>query len=593
MNRNILSGALVGALAMTLGASAMAAGVEKERVYIKFKPGTRGQVERSLRAHGAEVHHIFDALGVFAVTMPSRSIDGWRHNPNIQFIEPDPPRTPLGQVQPYGIGQVQAPATWATGTTGDGITVCVIDSGIHAAHEDFQGANLVGGHPSDWGTDTCGHGSHVAGTIAARDNAAGVVGVNPGGVSLYVVKVFDGPECGWSYSSDLVDAALRCGDAGARVINMSLGGDFASSVEESAFQGLWDAGVLSVAAAGNDGNRRHSYPASYDSVVSVAAVDSAKAHADFSQQTNQVELAAPGVGILSTVPQVSATTAVNGTSYIVSALEFTHESVASGALADGGLCESAGNWGGKTVLCERGNNSFVEKVDSAHAGGAAAVIVYNNAPGGFSGTLGAAGPALPAVSMSQEDGQALVASALGAPATVNTVPDPQGNGYAYYDGTSMATPHVAGVAALVWSANPSWSNVQVRAALAVTAEDLGRNGRDIEYGWGLVDAKAALDELQGGGTEPPPPPPTGDTAPSNLTASAIKSRGQSSGVALSWSEGSAADVDVYRDGSLVATVANDGNHTDDFAGPKRSTADYTVCVSGSTADCSNTASVRF
>ena len=589
MQRNILGAALVAALAMTVGAAAMASGVEKQRVYIKFKPGTRGQVERSLRAHGAEIHHVFDELGAFAVTMPTPALEGIRHNPNIQFVEPDPPRPPLGQVRPYGIDMVQAPATWAAGTTGDGITVCVIDSGIHAAHEDFQGVNLVGGYPSDWGTDTCGHGSHVAGTIAGKDNTTGVVGVNTGSVNLFVVKVFDGPECAWSYSSDLVDAALRCRDAGARVVNMSLGGDFASSVEQSAFDNLWNAGVLSVAAAGNDGNTRHSYPASYDSVVSVAAVDSTKTVADFSQQTDQVELAAPGVAVLSTVPQVSATTSVDGTSFIVSALEFTHEGTASGALVNGGLCESSGSWSGRTVLCERGNISFAEKVDNAHAGGAAAVIVYNNAPGGFSGTLGSAGPAVPAVSMSQEDGRFLVANKLGATATVSTVPDNQGNGYAYYDGTSMATPHVAGVAALVWSANPGWSNAQVRQALAVTAEDLGPAGRDNAYGWGLVQAKAALDELQGGSE----PPPTGDTAPSDLTASAIKSKGKASGVSLNWTEGSAADVDVYRDGALVATIANDGNHTDGYVGPRRSTASYQVCISGSTSDCSNTASVRF
>ena len=591
MNRNILCGALVAAIAMTVGTGAMAAGVEMERVYIKFKPGTRGQVVRSLRAHGAEIHHIFDALGVFAVTMPSKSIDGWRHNPNIQFIEPDPPRTPLGQVRPYGIDMVQAPATWATGAAGDGITVCVIDSGIHAAHEDFQGVNLAGGYPSDWGTDTCGHGSHVAGTIAAKNNTAGVVGVNPGAVSLYVVKVFDGAQCGWSYSSDLVDAALRCGQAGARVINMSLGGDFASTVEASAFQNLYEAGVLSIAAAGNDGNTRHSYPASYDSVVSVAAVDSGKLVADFSQQTDQVELAAPGVAVLSTVPQVSATATIDGTSYMVSALELTHQGIASGALVDGGLCGSAGNWTGRTVLCERGDISFADKVGNAHAGGAAAVIVYNNAPGGFSGTLGTAGPAIPAASMSQEDGRLLVANKLGATATVDTVPDPQGNGYAYYDGTSMATPHVAGVAALVWSANPSWSNAQVRQALAVTAEDLGAAGRDNAYGWGLVQAKAALDELQGGGSEPPPP--TDETAPSDLTASVVKAKGKVQGVALAWTEGSATEVDVYRNGTLVATVANDGSHTDAHAGPRRSTADYQVCIAGDTTTCSNPASVRF
>lgn len=591
MNRNILSGALIAAIAMTVGASAMAAGgSDKERVWVKFKPGTMGQVERTLRASGGEVHHRFDGLNAIAVSLPEQALAGIRNNPNVEYVEADVIRRPMAQTQPYGIGMVQAPETWATGTTGDGITVCVIDSGIHSSHEDFQGVNLVGGYPSSWGSDTCGHGSHVAGTIAAKDNTSGVVGVNTGGVSLFIVKVFDGEACGWSYSSDLVDAANRCGNAGARVINMSLGGSFSSNAENTAFQNLYNAGVLSIAAAGNDGNTRHSYPASYDSVVSVAAVDSTKTIADFSQQTSQVELAAPGVSVLSTVPHVTATTTVDGASYMVTSLELTHEGNASGTLVSGGLCESSGSWNGRTVLCERGNISFADKVNNAYAGGAAAVIIYNNAPGGFSGTLGTAGPAIPAVSMSQEDGQFLVANKLGAAASVSTVPDNQGNGYAYYDGTSMATPHVAGVAALVWSANPSWSNTQVRDALAVTAQDLGSGGRDNAYGWGLVQAKAALDELQGGGTEPPPP---GDVAPSALTAAAIKSKGQATGVALAWTAGTATNVDVYRDGALVTTTANDGNHTDGYAGPKRSTANYQVCVSGSTSACSNTASVRF
>jgi serine protease len=475
MKQRTLTGALLLGLAMTVGASASLAqqGANKERVWVQFKDGSKAQVQRALQGAGGEIHHAFDGINAFAVSLPSQAIDGIRNNPNVKLVEADPIRKPMGQVQPYGIGMVQAPEVWATGNTGTGITVCVIDSGIHAAHEDFQGVNLVGGYPTGWNTDTCGHGSHVAGTIAAKNNNVGVVGVNTGGISLYTVKVFDGASCGWSYSSTLVDAANRCANAGAKVINMSLGGSFSSQTENSAFQNLYSQGVLSIAAAGNGGNTQHSYPASYSSVVSVAAVDSTKTLASFSQRNNQVELAAPGVGVLSTVPFVSATTSVDGVSYIVSALEFTHQGTGSGALVNGGRCTSAGSWSGRTVLCERGDISFADKVNNAFAGGAAAVIIYNNAPGGFSGTLGSAGPAIPAVSMSQEDGQYLVANKIGVTASVSTVPDNQGNGYAYYDGTSMATPHVAGVAALIWSANPGWSNQQIRDALAVTAEDLG------------------------------------------------------------------------------------------------------------------------
>lgn len=596
MKQSKLTGALLLGLAMTVGASAtLAQGSGKERVWVQFKDGSKAQVQRALQGAGGEIHHTFDGLNAFAVSLPSQAIAGIQNNPNVKLVEADPIRKPMGQIQPYGIGMVQAPQVWAAGTTGTGITVCVIDSGIHAGHEDFQGVNLVGGYPSGWNTDTCGHGSHVAGTIAAKNNNVGVVGVNTGGISLYTVKVFDGSSCGWSYSSTLVDAANRCANAGAKVINMSLGGSFSSSTENTAFQNLYNQGVLSVAAAGNGGNTRNSYPASYNSVVSVAAVDSNKTLASFSQRNSQVELAAPGVGVLSTVPFVSATASVDGVSYIVSSLEGTQQLSRSGTLANGGRCTSAGSWSGRTVLCERGDISFADKVNNAAAGGAAAVIIYNNAPGGFSGTLGGTGPALPAVSMSQEDGQYLVANKIGASASVSTIANNQGSGYEYYDGTSMASPHVAGVAALIWSANPSWSNQQIRDALAVTAEDLGSAGRDNSYGWGLIRAKAALDELQGGGggTEPPPPPPPGDTAPSNLSASTIKNKGTTTGVELSWTAGSASHVDVWRDSSKIAAgISNTGSYTDNTALPKRSKADFKVCVKDSTS-CSNSVTVSY
>jgi subtilisin family serine protease len=281
---------------------------------------------------------------------------------------------------------------------------------------------------------------------------------------------------------------------------MSLGGSTSSLTEKNGFANLYSQGVLSIAAAGNAGNTTLSYPASYDSVVSVAAVDSNKALASFSQRNSQVEIAAPGVGVLSSVPFVSASASVAGQSYLVEALTDTFQGSASGAVADGGRCATTNvAWVGKTVMCERGDIAFADKVNNVANSGGAAAIVYNNAPGGFSGTLNGAGPAIPAVSMSQEDGQFIVANRIGSSATVNTVPSTSGNGYSYYDGTSMATPHVSGVAALVWSANPTWTNVQIREALNVTAQDLGTAGRDTSYGWGLIQAKAALDYLNGGG----------------------------------------------------------------------------------------------
>ncbi|MGO4781075.1 S8 family serine peptidase, partial [Lysobacter sp. 2RAB21] len=93
-------------------------------------------------------------------------------------------------------------------------------------------------------------------------------------MSLHIVKLFccngytgsGHGQCSWTYSSPLADAAQRCQAAGAKVINMSLGGPTASTAERTAFQTVADAGVLSIAAAGNDGNNTQSYPAGYTSV---------------------------------------------------------------------------------------------------------------------------------------------------------------------------------------------------------------------------------------------------------------------------------------------------------------------------------------
>jgi subtilisin family serine protease len=133
---------------------------------------------------------------------------------------------------------------------------------------------------------------------------------------------------------------------------------------------------------------------------------------------------------------------------------------------------------------------------NVQAGGGVAAVIYNNAPGNFLGTLGDGNSSeIPAVSLSQEDGQFLVSKKLGLSATVVSDLQKPASGYEAWSGTSMATPHVSGVAALVWSANPSWTNAQIREALDSTAKDLGATGRDSAYGYGLVQAKAALDYL--------------------------------------------------------------------------------------------------
>jgi subtilisin family serine protease len=504
----------VGVALALAGSSAFAAEPDPNRVLVQFKPGSKANVQRSLQGAGARFHHSFDALNAFAVTVPPQALAGLRNNPNIQLIEQDSPRYPMAQTVPYGVPMVQAPDLVATGADGSGIKVCIIDSGIKANHEDLSSVSMNGYASSGqaWSTDTCGHGTHVAGTIAAANNSLGVLGVSPGAVSLHIVKVFDGEACGWSYASSLIDAANRCEAAGAKVINMSLGGGRANNTERNGFASLYGKGVLSIAAAGNGGNTQNSYPASYDSVISVAAIDSNKLVADFSQKNSQVELSAPGVSVLSTYPISGGSASVGTSSYMASALEGSPNAQASAGWVSGGLCDGGGSFGGKVVLCERGDISFADKVLNAQNGGAVGVIIYNNASGGFSGTLNGIATSIPSVSISQEDGQDILANGAGKTATVDARVSTNANGYAVLDGTSMATPHVAGVAAIVWSANPAATNQQVRDALASTAEDLGSAGRDNSYGFGLVRALDAANALTGGGggEEPPPPPPPGD-----------------------------------------------------------------------------------
>ena len=390
--------------------------------------------------------------------------------------------------------------------TGAGRTVCIIDTGYLRDHEDLvmlSDESGVAQPDPPWWNDMNGHGSHVAGTISAMNNDVGVVGVSPGTVGFYIVKIFDndGLWLSKAHTSDLVEAAFYCRDLGeADVISMSLSGTTKQKKEKDAFDLLYSQGILSVAAASNEGIDKYHYPASYDSVVSVAAIDENMEIAEFSQFNDQVELAAPGVHVLSTIPyRDTATLTIGEDIFYGDPIEFAPLGSAKGDLADGSKCLNSRDWGGQVVMCERGDARFIDKVLNVINGGGVAAVIYNNEPGGFLGTLGEEIPdGIPAISLSQEDGQYIVANLMENTSVVFTAHDwPIIDEYEYYDGTSMATPHVSGVAALVWSANPDWSNEEIRTALQLTAYDLGGPGREVYYGYGLVQAADALGYLGG------------------------------------------------------------------------------------------------
>ncbi|WP_419226918.1 S8 family serine peptidase [Alteromonas sp. OM2203] len=342
------------------------------------KPFDIAAAKSEVRKAGGAINKELKKQKMVAATMSKSALNKLRNNPNVESIEVDVLRKPMAQTTPYGYTMVQANQFGQSDTTAR--KVCIIDTGYNLGHPDLPGTNDgVTGQANNsavgnWYNDGNGHGTHVAGTIAAYDNNEGVVGVYPG-VNMHIVKIFN-DNGQWTYASDLIDAISQCQDAGSNVVNMSLGGGSASTTERNAMQSFTDAGMLLVAAAGNDGNSAKSYPASYDAVMSVAAVDSNENRASYSQYNDQVEIAAPGSAVQSTYPT---------------------------------------------------------------------------------------------------------------------------NTYAALSGTSMATPHVAGGAALVWSYFPQCTNNEIRSALNATAEDKGSAGRDNFYGYGLMQLADAYNYLNTNG----------------------------------------------------------------------------------------------
>merc|ERR1712003_445575 len=265
--------------------------------------------------------------------------------------------------------------------------VCVVDTEYGNGHEDLLtlDQNSDGYNPQssgEWYIDSHSHGTHCAGSIGAvGDNSKGVVGVIPESLndkfSFFIGKGLS--DSGSGSTSSVMAAVQACVDNGSNVISMSLGGGAPSDSVNQQYYGHYKGDdVLIIAAAGNGGNSALSYPASYKSVMSVAAVDSSENKAGFSQFNEQTEISGPGVAVKSTITRNSGTT-------------FSYQS---------------------------------------------------------------------------------------------------------YSGTSMATPHVAGVAGLLRMYFPDCKAFQIRNAMIVSAKDKGESGCDTSYGHGIVQAKAAFEYLE-------------------------------------------------------------------------------------------------
>jgi serine protease len=474
------------------------------------------QKQKMLNRHAFPVSRSFNIIPAVAAQLDANQVDQLSKDPDVEYIEPDYKIYALGgpdvnadssggitafsssQTIPYGITMVNAPAVWQR-TRGAGVRVAVMDTGISMYHPDR--GNVVGSVTFVTGEaveDFDGHGTHTSGTIAAADNDIGVVGVAPD-ADLLIAKVMD--NTGSGQESWLISGIEWAVSNNAKVISMSLGNTSRSSALDTACSNAYAAGVVLVAAAGNDGTSTPSYPAALPSVISVAAVDQSKNKASFSNFGPTIALAAPGVSVDSTIPIGTDTSAVadavwSSTSHQANLVNGTAPGSVSGQICNCGLADGSsaantcpGSVAGNIAHIRRGTNTFAAKVAHAQSKGAIGVIISNNVSGNFSGTLSDGTPLI-VVSISQADGdslQILAQSGISGTASVT------GNPYASYSGTSMACPHVAGVAALIFSAaHYNITPAEVSNILFDSAQDLGTPGRDDIFGYGLVDASAAL-----------------------------------------------------------------------------------------------------
>jgi thermitase len=322
--------ALAALLSMLLFASvAAAAKYEPNEVIVKYAEGVttaqrvalfdRTGVSKTLgsvKGVGAKVVQVSGDPQATATRLNRSSLVLYAEPNRILKIDATPNDPRFGEL--YGMDRIDAPEGWDAAGLGafpasGGVKIGIVDTGIDQTHPDLSGQTvacarsqgllpiLSGSIEVGQCADDNDHGSHVAGTIAAKaNNGIGVAGV-AFNADLVICKALGGP-LGTGSTADVANCINWVASQGARVISMSLGGG-ASTTLQNAVANAWNSGngAVIVAAAGNDGDSTLNYPAAYAQVISVAATDSQDAHASFSNANADVEIAAPGVNVLSTV----------------------------------------------------------------------------------------------------------------------------------------------------------------------------------------------------------------------------------------------------------------------------------------------------
>ncbi|MDP3387164.1 MAG: S8 family serine peptidase [Eubacteriales bacterium] len=470
-----------------------------------------------IASYGGRIEKHYGSINASKVKMTKRAAEALKNQSGISFVEPDYPVYASSQTVAWGVERVYELEdypfdSWSV-TSGQGIRVAVLDTGIDEAHEDIP--MLVGGYNtigdgSYWGTDQNGHGTHVAGIISAQNNEFGILGVSPA-VNLYAVKVLDSKGSG--SISTIMDGIQWAMDNDIDIINMSLGTFEYSIALEQICNEAYESGILLIAAAGNSGNAlgtgtNISYPALFDSVMAVTASDQMDNRASFSSTGIQAEVMAPGVDILSTVPDDALNSALYvsgiGVSYISKIVEGSGIGAVSAPMVDIGLAANLEEIQGILVeknitaedgwiaLIDRGALIFSEKVSNAMFYGADGAVIINDSESIFEEeaiTLYATEADrekdwIPTIFVSYETGQDIRMNDQHGTMTV---------GYSNYgnkSGTSMASPHVAAVAAVLWAADPTLSNADIRHVITSTALDLELPQQ--HQGFGLIQLNSGL-----------------------------------------------------------------------------------------------------
>ncbi len=340
-----------------------------------------------------------------------------------------------------------------------------IDDDANGYIDDIHGYDFAGLTAAI--TDSSDHGTHVSGTIAAvGKNNLGVIGVDYRAKILPLKVSTNGDTISTSASIAAYNYAIMLKQKGVNIValNASFGGGSFSTSEKNAITALRDAGIVLCAAAGNEtanNDTTPSYPANYTvtNIISVAALTQNNGLASFSNYgATTVDIAAPGENIYSTKPVSQSTVprvTVSGTTYAAQQIEYSGTIPASGisgtiySCGIGNPSDFPSGVRGNIALIQRGTLTFGEKVTNAKTAGATAAVIYDNTTSPLSSantfTLGASGTWIPALQITQADGNAIIASSVKT-STITNVVD-LSLAYQFLDGTSMATPHVAGAVA--------------------------------------------------------------------------------------------------------------------------------------------------